>query len=58
MSRLRSGETCSTIYVRTEDTCEKADRVKLNVKIGEIVAWEQILQDGIDRIIAKIEVAA
>lgn len=56
--RLRSAETCSTIYVETGDTCEKTDMVKFNAKIGEIIAGKQILRNEIDRIIAKIEVEA
>ena len=43
-------------YVEAEDTREKIDIVKLNAKIAEIVAREQVLRDEIDRIIAEIEV--
>ncbi|MBR3839604.1 MAG: type I restriction-modification system subunit M [Erysipelotrichales bacterium] len=43
-------------YVEQEDTREVIDIVKLNAKIKEIVAREQVLRDEIDRIIAEIEV--
>ena len=42
-------------YVEAEDTREKVDIVKLNAKIKEIVAREQVLRDEIDKIIADIE---
>lgn len=42
-------------YVEAEDTREEIDIVKLNTKIKEIVAREQILRDEIDKIIADIE---
>ena len=42
-------------YVEKEDTREKVDILKLNAEIKEIVAWEQILRDEIDKIIAEIE---
>ena len=45
-------------YVEAEDTREKIDIVKLNAKIKEIVAREQVLRDEIDKIIAEIEVNA
>lgn len=45
--------TVST-YVEQEDTREKINIVKLNAKIEEIVAREQVLRDEIDKIIAAI----
>lgn len=45
-----------SIYVEVEDTREVIDIVKLNAEIREIVAWEQVLRDEIDKIIAEIEV--
>lgn len=42
-------------YVEQKDTREKIDIVKLNAEIKEIVAREQVLRDGIDKIIAEIE---
>ena len=41
--------------MEAEDPREKADIVKLNAEIREIVAREQVLRDEIDRIIAEIE---
>jgi type I restriction enzyme M protein len=46
--------TVST-YVTPKDTREKVDIVQLNAQICDIVAKEQQLRDGIDRIIAEIE---
>ena len=43
-------------YVEAADTREKIDITKLNAKIKEIVAREQVLRDEIDRIISEIEV--
>lgn len=43
-------------YVGQKDTREKIDIVKLNAEIERIVAREQILRDGIAKIIAEIEV--
>lgn len=42
-------------YVEQKDTREKVDIAKLNTKISEIVAREQVLRDEIDKIIAEIE---
>ncbi len=42
-------------YVEQEDILEKIDIVKLNVKIVEIVAREQVLREEIDKIIREIE---
>ena len=42
--------------MKTEDTKEKIDIVKLNAEIKEIVAREQVLREEIDKIIAEIEV--
>ena len=43
-------------YVEAADTREKIDITKLNAKIKENVAREQVLRDEIDRIISEIEV--
>ena len=43
-------------YVEKEDTREKIDIEKLNEEIEEVVAIEQKLREGIDEIIAEIEV--
>lgn len=43
-------------YVEAADTREKIDITKLNAKIKEIVAREQVLRDEIDRIISEIGV--
>ena len=40
-------------YVEKEDTREKIDIVELNKQIEEIVAKEQVLRDGIDKIVKK-----
>jgi type I restriction enzyme M protein len=42
-------------YVEQEDTREEIDIAKLNAKIAEIVAKEQVLREEIDKIIAEIE---
>ncbi len=42
-------------YVEAEDTREKIDIAKLNAKIEEIVAREQLLRDEIAKIIAEID---
>lgn len=42
-------------YVTPEDTREEIDIVALNKEIARIVAREQELRDGIDRIIAELE---
>ena len=42
-------------YVEQEVTREKADIVKLNAEIAEIVAREDVLRKEIDKIIAEIE---
>ena len=43
-------------YVIPEDTREKIDIVKLNARIAEIVARENVLREEIGKIIAEIEV--
>ena len=43
-------------FVEKEDTREKIDIVELNKQIEEIVAKEQLLRDGIDKIVKEIEV--
>lgn len=42
-------------YVVEEDSTEKTDIVKLNAEIEEIVARENVLRAGINKIIAEIE---
>jgi len=42
-------------YVEQKDTCEVIDIAALNAEIQGIVAREQVLREGIDRIIAEIE---
>ena len=42
-------------YVEQEDTREEIDIAKLNKKIGEIVAREQVLRAEIEKIIAELE---
>lgn len=43
-------------YVETKDIGEKIDMVKLNAEIKEIVAREQVLCNGINKIIKEIRV--
>lgn len=43
-------------YVEAEDTREKIDIVQLNVENAQIVAREEVLRAGIDKIIGEIEV--
>ena len=45
-------------YVEQKDTREKIDIAKLNAKIKNIVAREQLLRDAIDKIIFEIEGSA
>ena len=37
-----------------ENTREKINVVKLNTEIAQIVAWEQVLREEIDRVIGEI----
>ena len=43
-------------YVEAEDPREKIDIVQFNVEIAQIVAREEVLWVGIDKIIGEIEV--
>ena len=54
-----AGNSCNlsvSTYVEQEGKREKIDIVKLNAKIEEIVAREQVLRNEIAKIIAEIEV--
>lgn len=51
----RSYNLSVSSYVEQEDTREEIDIAKLNKKIGEIVAREQVLRAEIEKIIAELE---